>query len=205
MDGSLPNKWDFLSTGFSRQEHWSGLPCPPAGDLPNPGIEPLGLTSLARAGRFFTHGATWLASHLCRPSIFSLLSGRQRGFDIPPQISVEAMGCPRRTLGKRSRKTWSLGNKPVAPELCLSLLRAPGRSASGLTEAGVEGLGKLHPGRAGLRSSQMFSKVVLTATVSHQPSLMPSPQEKGKAEPPEHLLGQLLALDQTILSFGGGG
>ena len=26
--------------GFSRQENWSGLPCPPPGDLPNPGIEP---------------------------------------------------------------------------------------------------------------------------------------------------------------------
>ena len=25
--------------GFSRQEYWSGLPCPPPGDLPNPGIE----------------------------------------------------------------------------------------------------------------------------------------------------------------------
>ena len=29
-----------LSMGFSRQEYWSGLPCPPSGDLPNPGIEP---------------------------------------------------------------------------------------------------------------------------------------------------------------------
>ena len=29
-----------LSLGFSRQEYWSGLPCPPPGDLPNPGIEP---------------------------------------------------------------------------------------------------------------------------------------------------------------------
>ena len=29
-----------LSMGFSRQEYWSGLPFPPAGDLPNPGIEP---------------------------------------------------------------------------------------------------------------------------------------------------------------------
>ena len=28
------------SLGFSRQEHWSGLPCPPPGDLPNPRIEP---------------------------------------------------------------------------------------------------------------------------------------------------------------------
>ena len=25
---------------FSRQEYWRGLPCPPPGDLPNPGIEP---------------------------------------------------------------------------------------------------------------------------------------------------------------------
>ena len=30
-----------LSLGFPRQEHWSGLPFPPPGDLPNPGIEPL--------------------------------------------------------------------------------------------------------------------------------------------------------------------
>ena len=26
--------------GFSKQEYWSGLPCPPAGDLPKPGIKP---------------------------------------------------------------------------------------------------------------------------------------------------------------------
>jgi len=26
--------------GFSRQEYWSGLPCPSPGDLPHPGIEP---------------------------------------------------------------------------------------------------------------------------------------------------------------------
>ena len=29
-----------LSLGFSRQECWSGLPCPPPGGLPDPGIEP---------------------------------------------------------------------------------------------------------------------------------------------------------------------
>ena len=29
-----------LSLGFSRQEYWSGLSCPPPGDLPDPGIEP---------------------------------------------------------------------------------------------------------------------------------------------------------------------
>ena len=30
----------FCPWRFSRQEHWSGLPCPPPGDLPVPGIEP---------------------------------------------------------------------------------------------------------------------------------------------------------------------
>ena len=29
-----------LSIEFFRQEYWSGLPCPPPGDLPNPEIEP---------------------------------------------------------------------------------------------------------------------------------------------------------------------
>ena len=34
-----------LSMEFSRQAYWSGLLCPPPGDLPNPGIEPVSLTS----------------------------------------------------------------------------------------------------------------------------------------------------------------
>ena len=46
---------------FSRQEYWSGLSFPPLGDLPNPGIEPVSLTSPALAGGFFTTGATWEA------------------------------------------------------------------------------------------------------------------------------------------------
>ena len=44
-----------LSDEFSRQEYWSGLPCPSVGDLPDPGIEPL---SPALAGRFLTTGPT---------------------------------------------------------------------------------------------------------------------------------------------------
>ena len=50
-----------LSMGFSRQECWSGLPFPPPGDLPNPGIEPTSLTSPALAGGVFTTSATWEA------------------------------------------------------------------------------------------------------------------------------------------------
>ena len=48
-----------LSTGFSRQEYWSGLPCTPLGDLPDPGIKPASLVSPALADGFFTTIATW--------------------------------------------------------------------------------------------------------------------------------------------------
>ena len=50
-----------LSMGFSRQEHWSGLPFPPPGALPDPGIEPMSLMSPSLAGGFFTTSATWEA------------------------------------------------------------------------------------------------------------------------------------------------
>ena len=50
-----------LSMGFSRLEYRSGLPCPPPGDLPDPGIEPTSLMSPALAGKFFTTNASWQA------------------------------------------------------------------------------------------------------------------------------------------------
>ena len=40
--------------GFSRLEYWSGLPCPPAGPLPDPGIEPASPVASCIAGRIFT-------------------------------------------------------------------------------------------------------------------------------------------------------
>ena len=45
-----------LSMGFPRQEYWSGLPSATQGDIPDPGIEPTSLASLALAGGFFTSG-----------------------------------------------------------------------------------------------------------------------------------------------------
>ena len=48
-------------TGFCRQEHWSVLPSPPPGDLPDPGIEPVSLMSPALAGRFFITSTAWEA------------------------------------------------------------------------------------------------------------------------------------------------
>ena len=50
-----------LSVGFSRHEYWSEFPCPPPGNLPDPGIEPLFLMSPTLAGKFFITNATWEA------------------------------------------------------------------------------------------------------------------------------------------------
>ena len=60
--------------GFSRREYWSGLPFPPPGDLPDPGIEPRPPVSPARAGGFFTHRATGQA--LEKVSFRVLISNR---------------------------------------------------------------------------------------------------------------------------------
>ena len=50
-----------LSMGFSRQEYWRGLPCPPPEDLPNPVVESTSLTSPALASGFFITSTTWAA------------------------------------------------------------------------------------------------------------------------------------------------
>ena len=58
-----------LPLGFSRQDYWSGLPCPSPGDLPDPRIEYVSLMAPALAGGFFTTSATSEAlinvSHCC--------------------------------------------------------------------------------------------------------------------------------------------
>ena len=56
VDCSLPGS---SVHGFSRQEYWSGLPCPPPGDLPEPGMEPTSLMLPTLAGGFSTTSATW--------------------------------------------------------------------------------------------------------------------------------------------------
>ena len=47
--------------GFFRQEHWSGLPFPPPGELPDPGVEPMSLGSPALGVGCFATSATWEA------------------------------------------------------------------------------------------------------------------------------------------------
>ena len=54
-----------LSMGFSRQEYWSGLPCCPPGNLPNPGIKPASLTSAALADGFLSTSTTLRLIKFC--------------------------------------------------------------------------------------------------------------------------------------------
>ena len=62
-----------LSVGFSRQEYWSGLPCPPPGDLPNPGIKHTSFMFCTLADGFFTTSPTWEAPK--SPRITCILGG----------------------------------------------------------------------------------------------------------------------------------
>ena len=50
-----------LPMGFSRQEHWSGLPFPTPEDIPDPRIEAASLVSPSLSGEFFIISATWEA------------------------------------------------------------------------------------------------------------------------------------------------
>ena len=53
-----------LSVRFSRQEYWSGLPCPSPGHLPISGIKPGSPMSPALVGRFFATSVTWEAQSI---------------------------------------------------------------------------------------------------------------------------------------------
>ena len=83
-----------LPQGFSRQEYWSGLPCPPPGDLPDPGIEPVPIMSPALAGRFFTTSATWEACENSEKSVICSLEERYWQSDLgSPASGTERNKC----------------------------------------------------------------------------------------------------------------
>ena len=62
------------SMGFSRQEYWSGLPCPPPGHLPHPGIEPASPVDNASPSRFFITSATFSSNTFCIPTNHCLVN-----------------------------------------------------------------------------------------------------------------------------------
>ena len=85
-----------LSMESSRQEYWSGLPCPPPGDHPNPGTEPVSLMSPALAYGCFTTSDTWEAlpwNRKWQPTLV-FLPGKLQG-----QRNLGATGVPKSQTG----------------------------------------------------------------------------------------------------------
>ena len=65
-----------LSMGFSRQEYWSGFPCPPPGGLPDTGINPESLRSPALAGvKIYSTGPTGKTFKATQTQLLTSLRG----------------------------------------------------------------------------------------------------------------------------------
>ena len=96
-----------LSMGFSSQEYWRGLPFPPPGDLPDPGIKPASPVSPALAGRFFTTQPPVPAD-----------PGTNQGWKSPPRLSqecqfirhVNSFICTKHQVFERSSGHWTKGH-----------------------------------------------------------------------------------------------
>ena len=104
-----------LFMGFSRQEYWSGLPCPPPGDLPEPGIQAVCLMSPALAC-LFSRGSS-------QPRDRAQVSHSEAGF-----FTVWATGKPPGLAGGffTTSTTWETPDLSVNPGfLYPSLLPAP--------------------------------------------------------------------------------
>ena len=84
-----------LSMGFSRQEYWNGLSSSSPEDLPDPGIEPLSLTSPALAGGFFTTSATWVRKIQAEDDKRPIGPSQGRGISIN---SVKAVAAAAKSL-----------------------------------------------------------------------------------------------------------
>ena len=81
-----------LSVRFSRQKYWSGLPCPPPENLPDPGIEPASLMSPTLAGRFYTTSTVSVLHLICWDCL--------RLFHISAEVKGLDCCCHAPTLGR---------------------------------------------------------------------------------------------------------
>ena len=83
--------------GFCRQKYWSGLLCPPPGDLSETGIEPVFLTSPVLAGGFFTTRATVCCCCCCK--VASVVSDSVRPHRRQPTRLPCPWDCPGKSTG----------------------------------------------------------------------------------------------------------
>ena len=94
--------------GFSKQEHWSGLPFPPLGDLPDPGITPV-FPALAGDSLLLSHQGSAALSPLRRKFSTANLSMKSNlfGFHMVPELFKFLIeGQARKTRGSQSQ--WCL-------------------------------------------------------------------------------------------------
>ena len=73
--------------GLCRQEYWSGLPCPPPGNLPNPGIELMSAMFPSLEDGFFPTSTTWEAHLFAHGSFSSSFSAPFLPFPLSPHWS----------------------------------------------------------------------------------------------------------------------
>ena len=107
-----------LSTGFPRQEYWSGLPLPSSGTLPDLGIKPISLGFPALAGRFFTTeppGKPFTTESPGRPTKYNPADQIQftaffckQGFVEIHNTMAELNSCDRDSMAHRAEKIYSL-------------------------------------------------------------------------------------------------
>ena len=147
MDCSLPAS----STGFSRQEYWSGLPFPSAGVLPYPGVKPI---SPVLEGGFFTtvlpgkpqdkfylfHTSMWLSDYgqyLSLSEFFLCLQiGKKRGMvkaweagrcrQLLPRWHIRELSITKGHWGLEAR---NCGCKVYTPALLISFPSSPRQKA----------------------------------------------------------------------------
>ena len=88
-----------LSTGFPRQEYWSGLPFPPPGWEANPGIKPTSPVSPALAGRFFITRDTWeaLGGRLIIPGREGVSNFKCSLYWHLTSLNLQLLGCRTKT------------------------------------------------------------------------------------------------------------
>ena len=84
--------------GSSRQEYWSGLPCPPSGDFPDPGSNHVSYISCI-GRRFSTTSATWEAIYCPKCASCSVMSDSLRPYGLQPASLL----CPCDSPGKNTR------------------------------------------------------------------------------------------------------
>ena len=103
-----------LSMGFSKQEHGNGLPCPPPGHFPDPGIELASLVSPALASGFFTTSTTWEAHKRVQTDTCTQMHTTQRHTHTHAQSNYEGLILLTVAFGSMLRNSASLLWKPFS-------------------------------------------------------------------------------------------